>query len=159
METMNGASIRIATVEDAELLADTRVRQLLDEGSEFRYDTHADMIDFFRRKISDGSYRAWIAESDGALVSTAAVLYQEYPPSIGWQGARRGYVTSVYTVPPHRGKGYASRLLQEIIADAREKNLGNLWLMASEKGKSVYRKLGFDDERIGHDIYMEWWEG
>lgn len=158
MSKAKNISIRVASPDDAELLADARVRQLLDEGSTFRYDTRDEMIDFFRRKIADGSYRAWIAEERGVLVSTAAVLYQEYPPSIGWRGAKRGYVASVYTVPERRGKGLASMLLTEIIGDAREKNLGNLWMMASKDGRRLYRGLGFDDERAGMDVYMEWWE-
>ena len=152
-------TIRRATVQDAELLAEARVRQLLDEGSEMKYDTRADMIDFFRRKIGDGAYIAYIAESGGALVSTAAMLLQEYPPSISWRGARRGYIASVYTVPEARGQGWATLLLKRILADARALGLGNLWLLASQEGKSVYKKLGFEDERPFRDVYMEWYEG
>ena len=151
-------TIRTATPEDAELLTEARVRQLMDEGSQMIYDTRADMADFFRRHIADGSYVAYIAERDGALISTAAVLYQEYPPSISWKGARRGYVASVYTVPAYRGQGWATRLLERIVADARALGLGNLWLLASEEGKSVYKRLGFQDERPFRDVYMEWYE-
>lgn len=158
MNNENDISVRAAVPEDAELLADARVRQLLDEGSTLKYDTRDEMIDFFRRKIAGGSYRAWIAEDRGVFVSTAAVLYQEYPPSIGWRGAKRGYIASVYTVPERRGEGLASMLLRLIIEDAREKKLGNLWMMASKDGRRLYRKFGFDDERAGMDVYMEWWE-
>ena len=151
-------AIRVATAADAELLADTRVRQLLDEGGEPRFDTRADMIEYFRRTIPQGVYRAYIAEADGELLSTAAVLLQEYPPSISWKGARRGYVTSVYTAPEYRGRGLASALLRRIIRDARELDLGNLWLLASREGKAVYKRLGFEDERPFKDVYMVWYE-
>lgn len=151
-------TIRTATPADAELLADVRIRQLIDEGSAQRYDTRADMIDFFRRRIADGTYVPYIAEAQGELIATAAVLYQEYPPSISWRGAHRGYIASVYTAPAYRGQGWATRLLERIIADARARRLGNLWLLASREGRSVYKRLGFDDERPFHDVYMEWYE-
>ena len=151
-------TIRTAAPEDAEFLTEIRVRQLLDEGSEMRYDTRNQMTDFFRRKIADGSYLQFILEKDGEFISTAGVLFQEYPPSISWLGASRGYVTSVYTVPEYRGRGYASALLRKITEEARARKLGNLWLLASNDGLSVYKKLGFDEERKGRDIYMEWCE-
>ena len=149
-------TIRIGTPEDAELLSDVRIRQLLDEGSAMRYDARDDLIDYFRRTIADGSYVPYIADQDGDLIATAAILFQEYPPSIGWPGARRGYIASVYTRPDCRGQGLASVLIRRIMADVKDMGLGNLWLMASEQGKSVYQKLGFDDKRPGRDIYMEW---
>ena len=110
--------IRVAVAADAELLAEARFRQLLDEGSELRFDTRADMVDYFRRNIALGLYRAYIAEAEGRLVSTAAMLLQEYPPSISWNGARRGYVTGVYTVPERRGQGLASALLGSSVLSA-----------------------------------------
>ena len=148
--------IRTATPEDAEFLTEIRMKQLFDEGSEMIYDTRDQMTDFFRRKIADGSYLQLILEKDGVFASTAAVLFQEYPPSISWRGADRGYITSVYTAPEFRGRGYASMLLQKIIEETRARKLGNLWLLASRNGRNVYKKIGFDDERDGRDVYMEW---
>ena len=149
---------RLATPEDAEVLAEARFRQLLDEGSEPRFDVHAETVDFFRRHIADGSYQAYITEADGALAATAAVLFQEYPPSISWHGSRRGYVTSVYTAPAHRGRGLATALVRRIVDDARALGLGNLWRLASREGRSVYKRAGFEDERPFGDVYMEWYE-
>lgn len=150
--------VRIAEPQDAEFLADIRIRQLLDEGSAMIYDVREDIIDFYRRKISDGTYLQYILEKDGEFISTAGILFQEYPPSISWRGAHRGYVASVYTVPAYRKQGYASILIGMLIEEARKRKLGNLWLTASEEGRNLYRKAGFDDVRAGFDTYMEWYE-
>ena len=150
--------VRIAQPQDAEFLADIRIRQLIDEGSAMIYDVRDDIIDFYRRKISDGTYMQYILEKDGEFVSTAGVMFQEYPPSISWRGAHRGYIASVYTVPEYRRQGYASILLQMIIEEARKRKLVNLWLMASKEGLNTYRKAGFMDDRPEFDTYMEWFE-
>ena len=150
--------IRKATAEDAGFLADIRIRQLLDEGSKMIYDTRQDMIDFYREKITDGSYIQFIGEVNGEFASTAGLLFQDYPPSIGWLGAKRGYVSSVYTSPEYRRRGYAKMILREIKDEARMRGLGNLWMLASSDGRYLYRDCGFDDERPGRDVYMEWYE-
>ncbi len=157
METEN-ITVRTASAEDAEFLADVRIKQLMDEGCEMIYDTRDDMVDYFRRKISDGSYLQFILEDDGEFASTAGVLFQEYPPSIDWLGAHRGYVTSVYTVPKYRKRGYASKLIGMIIEEARKRKLGNLWLLASPEGENTYRRLGFAEKKEGTDQYLVWHE-
>lgn len=85
---MKDIKIRKAETEDAKLLMELRVAQLIAEGCEMLYDTRAEMIDFFERRISDGTYVALLLEADGEIAATAAVLFQEYPPSIDWPGAR-----------------------------------------------------------------------
>ena len=150
--------VRLAREADAELLMQARVSQLLDEGSVMKYDTRNEMIDFFQRKLRDGSLIQYIAEREGVLISTAAMMIQEYPPSISWRGERRGYITNVYTDPRYRGQGIASSMLCRLLQDARTLELGNVWLLASKQGKGVYKKLGIDEERPGLDVYMEWFE-
>lgn len=147
--------IRRALATDAEVLAEMRLAQLLDEGNELLFDTRKDMIEYFQRHIEDGSYCAWIAEADGRPIATAAVQYQEYPPAIDWNGTRRGYVSAVYTVPECRHQGIAGTLLKKIVEDAQAKKLGCLWLMASPAGKKLYEDLGFAENFPGFDVYME----
>ena len=65
-------------------------------------------------------------------------------------------MTSVYTRPQYRHQGIASALLKEIIRDAEEKKLGNLWLMASPQAKHLYESCGFSVDFPGNDTYMEW---
>ena len=111
------------------------------------YDTRQEMTDFFERKIKSGEYMQLIGTVDGEFTCTAGLLFQEYPPSISWKGAKRGYICNVYTRPEYRKKGYASILIKELIKEARQRDLGNLWLMASKEGRTLYKTLGFDDIR------------
>ena len=147
--------IRKANKEDAQLLMDLRVAQLFDEGCEMLYDTRTEMIDFFERRISDGSYVALLLEVDGETAATAAALFQEYPPSIDWPGGKRAYLTSIYTKAEYRRHGYAGILLEELIKAVKENGYHYLWLMASKQGKALYEKYGFEELELADDSYMD----
>jgi ribosomal protein S18 acetylase RimI-like enzyme len=57
--------------------------------------------------------------------------------------AALGYVTSVYVVPGWRNRGIGSRMLDAILARAREEDLDLLMLWPSTRAVSMYRRAGF----------------
>jgi len=62
-------------------------------------------------------------------------------------------VTGVATPPEHRGRGLASWLLWQALAEARERGLASASLRASRAGAPLYERLGFRD--LG---FVELWE-
>ncbi|MBQ7874452.1 MAG: GNAT family N-acetyltransferase [Oscillospiraceae bacterium] len=143
--------IRKATIEDASLLCEVRKLQLIDEGIKPDCDIDAELEAFFKKWLQSPDFIQLIAEEDGKLISTAAVIYYDLPPSFTNKIGVRGYVTNVYTVPEHRGKGLAKRLLTELLDDAKSRGIRKLWLGASKLGRPLYEKLGF----IQQESYME----
>lgn len=49
----------------------------------------------------------------------------------------------MYTVPEWRGRGIGTRLLQELLAVARESQCHRVRLNALPKAESVYTRMGF----------------
>ena len=143
--------IRKASLEDAPLLCKTRKQQLIDEGIKPDCDIDAELKTFFEKWLKSDDFIQLIAEEDGVLLSTAAVIYYDLPPSYTNKIGIRGYVTNVYTSPEHRNKGLAKTLLKELLADAKKRGIKKLWLGASKLGRPLYEKLGF----IQQQSYME----
>ena len=143
--------IRKATIQDADLLSEVRKLQLIDEGIEPNCDIDEELFAFFKKWLESSDFVQFIAEEDGKLLSTAAVIYYDLPPSFTNKIGVRGYVTNVYTVPEHRGKGLAKMLLTELLNDAKSRGIKKLWLGASKLGRPLYEKLGF----IPQESYME----
>ena len=50
---------------------------------------------------------------------------------------------NVYVAPDHRKRGLARRLMETIIAWARENKITFLQLSASHEGRALYESLGF----------------
>lgn len=58
----------------------------------------------------------------------------------------RLYISSLYVLPEHQGKGLGSRLLDEADRDARVRGADELWLGVMEQNVEAvewYRKMGF----------------
>jgi GNAT superfamily N-acetyltransferase len=62
-------------------------------------------------------------------------------------------VTGVATPPEHRGRGIASWLVRQALADARASGLSSASLQASRAGAPLYERIGFRD--LG---FIEMWE-
>ena len=143
--------VRKAELKDAKLLSEVRKLQLIDEGISPDCDIDPELDVFFKKWLVSEDFLQLIAEEDGKLLSTAAVIYYDLPPSYTNKIGVRGYVTNVYTVPEHRRKGLSKMLLTELLNDAKKRGIKKLWLGASKLGRPLYEKLGF----IQQESYME----
>lgn len=57
-------------------------------------------------------------------------------------------IFGVNTIPTHRGRGYAGRLLERAISDAREQGRRGLVLTCKDHMIAYYARFGFIDEGI-----------
>lgn len=78
-------------------------------------------------------------ETDGRLVSTATVVC--YGRELAWIGM-------VLTDPEYRGRGFARRLMECALAYAHRKGVAWIRLDATDMGRPLYQRLGFEDEAI-----------
>ena len=145
---------RKAESSEIPLLAELRKKQLIDEGSAPNAEADVYMIPFFKKHLSDGSLVEWVAEEDGQIVATAAMMFMEFPPAYSNPTGVRGYVTNMYTSPEYRGKGIASALLEKLMEEARARNIRIIFLGASKMGKPVYRRFGFEETGKWMDLSL-----
>ena len=52
---------------------------------------------------------------------------------------------NVYTKPEYRKKGYAKKLMNMMLEDAKAENVSIIELKATEDGYFLYRSVGFED--------------
>ena len=144
---------RLATLEDIPEMCRLRTLQLIDEGEDEPVDVTAEMADFFRRKMEDGSFIQWLLEDGGRIVATAGILYIEFTPGFHCRDGVRGYITDMYTAPEYRRRGIATHMLGMLRDDAVSRKVRRIMLGASVHGMPVYRKFGFRD--IDDWMYMD----
>jgi GNAT superfamily N-acetyltransferase len=109
-------------------------------------------------KIGDESYRSWVRagmrsgrlrcllvrNSEGEAVAGGCVWLREIHPAPGRPAGLTPYLMSMYTEPAYRRKGLATLLLNEAMDWARRQGYARLSLHASEAGRKVYAKIGFE---------------
>ena len=145
---MIDARIRRAVADDAPALA----RMRLDFKREDNDDTPAPVSEatfvdaaspWLRERLENGSWLAWVAETDGRLCGHVFLHVVEkvpdpYPGSQVW-----GYVTNFYVVPGRRGHGLGRLLLDAVRAHACAEEFDTLVVWPSERSSPLYRRAGF----------------
>ena len=140
--------IRKAGMEDLEALFQERIEFIMglrnDEvyiPEEFKQNTY----EFMKEHMADDTLVTWIAEDNGVIISTAMVSYYEILPLMSNLTGKTGYILNVFTKPEYRRQGITTRLLNKLVEDARERKVGKLYLSATDMGKPVYEKFGFEN--------------
>jgi GNAT superfamily N-acetyltransferase len=140
-------SVRRATQEDARRLAELRMNFQREMGEEAETDQHSMLMEatyrYFSEKLPNDGFVAWIAEAEGEIIGTSGLIFYQRPPSEHDLLGKEACILNMYTLPEWRGKGIASRLLQELLTYARQSGTRRIWLYATEDGKPVYEKAGF----------------
>ena len=72
------------------------------------------------RGLSDGSYRGWLVETGGQVVAGGGIILIEFQPHPIDPRPRRAFVVNMFTEPEHRRRGLARRLMEAMLAWARE---------------------------------------
>jgi ribosomal protein S18 acetylase RimI-like enzyme len=146
-----GYTIRLATPEEAPILAEMRRRMFLDLGKpdddRIRKIVQA-FVPWVADAIRNGRYIAWLVEAEnGDLVAIAGMLLLEWPPNTRDLNPVRGYIMNVWTHPDYRRRGLARRLMETALAEARRRNIKVTALHASDEGRELYEQLGYKKSR------------
>jgi len=139
---------RRANINDIEFLVDYRVR-FLNELYNHPEDDENEILrkalrQYFSEAIPSNNFIAWLAEYNGKIIGTSGMVVWRMPARYGGlESGRLGYILNLYTVPEARRKGICTRLLNELIKEAKSLGLKYLHLHSSEEGRNIYRKAGF----------------
>lgn len=142
-----GITIRAATATDITVLIHHRRMMWWDMG---RQDATAlDQMEvaakqYFSAAITDGSYRGFLALTDsGEVVGGAGIVISPWPGSFDQKLPRRAMILNMYVEKPYRRRGIARALMEAMIEWCRREQFAYVGLHASDEGRPLYEKLGF----------------
>lgn len=99
---------------------------------------------YFYKAITSNDFVVWVAEYNGRIIGTSGMVVWQRPANYGGlESGKLGYLLNFYTIPEARRKGICTRLLNELIKEARLIGLKYLHLNATKDGIRIYRKAGF----------------
>ena len=97
------------------------------------------------RALADGSYRHWLAvDGGGRIIGGGGVLLCSWPPYPKGLRTERAVIQNVYTEPEFRKRGIARQIMMAILDWARQRGLEAINLHASDEGRPLYEKMGFE---------------
>lgn len=107
---------------------------------------------FFRDALRSGGARTWVAEVDGRIVATGTLVEFRRPPYPGNLSGLEAYVLNMFTLSDYRRRGISAQVLEPLMAHARAKGYGKVWLHATDDGRRLYERFGF----ASNPREMEW---
>lgn len=141
--------IQKAQLADIDALVELRIAYLTEDHGHLEAgaaERIAEMLPGYFRAHLGRDLNVYIVREGEDIVSCAFLLLVEKPMSPSYINGKTGTVLNVYTRPAHRKKGYAGRLIKELLSDAREMALCSVELKATDAGYPVYRAAGFGDD-------------
>lgn len=145
---------RRAVPDDIPQLCVLRRQQLIDEGQEPGSDLTQAMARFFSCMLEEDRLVEFLALEDGHIVATGAVCFYPFPPSFANPTGQVGYLTNMYTSPAFRGRGLATRMLDLVADECRRRGVVRLLLAASQWGRPVYERYGFQAEANWYSLSL-----
>ena len=145
---MNPYRVRPATLGDIPVLARQRHSMFVDMHTPSRKDLavhDAAFPSWARREMRAGRLHCFLVEDrSGSVLGGGALWLREVQPYPGFGGGMVPYLMSMYTEPGSRRKGLASLIVKQSMEWARSQGYARMTLHASEVGREVYWKLGWE---------------
>jgi GNAT superfamily N-acetyltransferase len=139
--------IRRAVPGDADVLASFRRLMFEDMGegdAETLDRVVAKFVEYAGVTMPSGEYVGWVAEADGEAIACVRLIMQSLPPSVRNSAGLQAYVMNMYVDPAWRGRGLARELVSTAVEYARAAGAGTVSLHASDAGRPLYERLGFE---------------
>ena len=113
-----------------------------------------DLPDYYKRHLNKDLF-VYVIREDGIIAACAFLLFIEKPMSPAFLNGRTGTVLNVYTYPAYRRRGYAGRIMETMISEAKENKITVIELKSTEDGYALYRSAGFFEDQSKYR-FMKW---
>ena len=143
---INEFLLRVATLDNLDDLLRHRSAMLVEMG--FSRDDVAPVLSaartYLQHALPDGSCRAWLALHEQEIIGGGFLVIADWPGVPRCAGPHCPWILNVYVEPEFRHKGVARLLMKQMIEYCRNAGFPFVSLHASEDGKPLYEKLGFE---------------
>lgn len=137
-----------ASLSDLEILVSTRVNVLR---SANQLDLSVDMKEvekssrlYYQEALASDNHTAFLVyNADDNVIGAGAVSYYQVMPTYHNPSGKKAYIMNMYVAPEHRRKGIATKLLDLLIADSKERGIDYITLEATQMGRKLYENYGF----------------
>jgi len=143
--------LKIRRVEnsDVPLMTTARIGYLAEMQGErsvaYKEELQQKLEAFFLQSMQEGSFFALMAEYEGEAVSYGGMILKKIPGDFNQSSYLEGDILNMYTLPEYRRNGISSRILEELLKEARTMGVSKVSLHCSKDGEPLYRKFGFED--------------
>jgi len=139
-------------VDDLDLFIKLRIDFLSETNKELT-ETNKEFIinsleKYYKEHLLKNEFIGIICEYNSIIVSTAFLAISEKPANYHFINGKIGTLLNVYTYPKYRKNGISTKIMEIIIKEAKEQNVSEIELIATEDGEKMYFKFGFSEPKM-----------
>ena len=138
--------IRIADKQDIDLMMSSRLEMLKEVNSldaDYRYSES--FVEESRRYFLEGDQTTVLALDGEIVIGCATICYFSVMPTFSHPSGKRAHLMNVYTAKEYRKQGIGMKMVNILIDDVWNKGATEISLDATEAGRPLYKKCGFED--------------
>lgn len=148
----SGTEFSVATVDDLPRVVELKFAMFAEAGraSLLPPGSAKTILTDYQRLYNEGLARHFVVRTSAGVVACVGAFLKTDLPFRYFEPPRYGFIGDVYTDPAHRGHGYSTELNREALQWLRSEGVKMVRLLASDAGRSLYVKLGFEpsDEMV-----------
>jgi len=140
-------SYKKANISDLELLVKTRI-EVLRAANGLAEDVDMQEVEeqsrrYYTNALENNTHTAYLVYDQGDFIGAGGISYYCVLPTYHNPTGKKAYIMNMYVKPEYRRKGIATKTLQLLVDDARERGIDYISLEATEMGRPLYEKNGF----------------
>ena len=144
-----------ATIEDIDELVRTR-SIVLRAANKLSDDVDMSLVkkesyEYYKSALENGEHIAYLVYDNGTFIGAGGVSFYQVMPTYHNPTGKKAYIMNMYTAPEYRRQGIAFHTLDLLVKDARERDVTQIALEATEMGRPLYGKYEFvkmEDEMV-----------
>lgn len=145
-----------ALPEDIDILTKTRI-EVLRAANQLSDETDMSGVEresrnYYRRALRDGSHIAYLVFDGKCFVGAGGVSFFQVMPTYHNPSGNKAYIMNMYTNPAYRRKGIATKILDMLVHDIKNKGITAISLEATDMGRPLYEKYGFI--KMNHEMEL-----
>ena len=107
------------------------------------------LVESSRQYFLKGEQTTFLAKDGGKVIGCASISYILLMPTFSHPTGKRAHLMNVYTNKSYRRQGIARKMVEKLIAEAKEKGCTEISLDATPEGEMLYKALGFTENKEG----------
>lgn len=136
-----------ASIKDIDILTKTRI-EVLRVANQLSEDTDMSEVEresynYYQKALRDGSHIAYLVFGGTRFVGAGAVSFYKVMPTYHNPSGNKAYIMNMYTNIDYRRKGIATKVLELLIKESKNRGVTDISLEATEMGRLLYEKSGF----------------
>lgn len=138
---------RRGTLEEIDILTKTRI-EVLRAANQLSDDIDMSEVEresynYYQKALCDDSHIAYLVFDGNRVVGAGGVSFFQVMPTYHNPSGNKAYIMNLYTNPAYRRRGIATKILDMLVNDSKEKGITAISLEATVMGRPLYEKYGF----------------